>query len=44
MWTFHVQNCFGIILINMGHHTFNNRHARHALEFGILFLDSKSQE
>jgi hypothetical protein len=44
MWTFHVQNCFGIILINMGSHKFNNRHARHALDFGILFLDPKSQE
>jgi hypothetical protein len=32
------------ILINMGYHKFNNRHARHALDFGNLFLDSKSQE
>jgi hypothetical protein len=44
MCTFHVQNSIGIILINMGSHKFNNRHTRHALEFGILFLDSKSQE
>jgi hypothetical protein len=44
MWNFHVQNCFVIILINIGSHKFNNRMARHALEFGILFLDSKSQE
>jgi hypothetical protein len=44
MWTFHVQNSFGITLINMGSHKFNIRHVRHALEFGILFLDSKSQE
>jgi hypothetical protein len=44
MCTFLVQNCFFIILINMGSDKFNNRHARLALEFGILFLDSISQE
>jgi hypothetical protein len=44
MWTVHIQNCFGIILINIGSHKFNIRHARHTLEYGILFLDSKSQE
>jgi hypothetical protein len=44
MWTFHLKNCFGIILINMGSHKFNNRHARNALEIGNLFLDSKSKE
>jgi hypothetical protein len=32
MWTFHVQNCFFIILINMGYHKFNHHHAKHALE------------
>jgi hypothetical protein len=44
MWTLHVEKSFVIILINMGYHKFNNRHARHALDFVILFLDSKSQE
>jgi hypothetical protein len=44
MWTFHVQNCFGIIFINMESHKFINRHVIHALGFGILFLDSKSEE
>jgi hypothetical protein len=44
MLTFHVQNCFGIILINVGSHKFNIRHAKHALQFGNSFLDSKSQE
>jgi hypothetical protein len=44
MWNFHVKNSFVIILIIMGSHKFINRHVRHALAFGILFLDSKSQE
>jgi hypothetical protein len=34
IWAYHVPNCSGFIIINMGFHNFKHRHEKHALDFG----------
>jgi hypothetical protein len=41
IWTCHVENSSGFILINMGFHKFKLRHAKHALEFRNSIISFK---
>jgi hypothetical protein len=39
--TRHVEKSTGFILVNMGFHKFEHRHAKHELEFGISIFNFK---
>jgi hypothetical protein len=41
IWTCHVENYSGFILINMRFHKFKHRHAKHALDFGSFIFRLK---